>query len=101
MAKISANLEKSLKDDMEKIANQKGKTLSRVIFEACVEYLDAHQVPDAYEVEHFNIDFTIFNKLRKRLMNLENKGVVGFTGSARDGDMQLHYKNGSSFPKSV
>ncbi len=101
MAKISANLEQSLKNDMKKIAKQKGKTLNRVIFEACVEYLDMHQVPDAYEVEHFNIDFTIFNRLRKRLMDLENDGVVGISGSSKNGDMALHYEDGHVLRQTV
>jgi transcriptional regulator len=90
MGNISANLEKWIIDEVDRIAEHNGKTRNRVIMESLVEYIDNHEVPNTWETQHFTIDFNRFNRLRKRLMDLENDGFIGVTGRGKDA--QLHFK---------
>jgi len=90
MKGISANLEKWIVDEVDRISKHQGKTRNRLISEAVIEYINNHEVPNVWETQHFTVDFNRFNRLRKRLMDLENDGFIGMTGSGDD--VQLHFK---------
>lgn len=75
-SKLSVNLEKSIILEMDRIAKENGKTRSRVIHEACIEYIDEHASPAVWKTEHFEVDFNRFNRMRKQIMELENAGVT-------------------------
>jgi len=90
MKGISANLQKSMIQEVDRIAEHNGKTRNRIIMEALVEYIDNHEVPNLWETPHFTVDFNRFNRIRKRLMDLENDGFIGITGTGKDA--KLHFK---------
>ena len=75
MKKISANLELNVVRELDRIAEETGKTRDRIILEACIEYLHRNANPDRWSIKHFQVDFNRFNKLRKKMMDLENKEI--------------------------
>jgi len=93
MANISATIRKEVVDEADRIAEHHGKTRSRIIYEALVEYVCNHEVPHIYESEHFTVDFNRFNRLRKHLMDLENQGLIVLSGSGETAE--LHFSDGT------
>ena len=73
--KVCANLDNDLVDELNRIAKDQGKTRTRIIYQALVEYCDRHATPNVWKTEHFEVDFNGFNKIRRQLMDLENRGV--------------------------
>jgi hypothetical protein len=92
--KISVDLMESTVTEADRIAAHLGKTRSRIIHEALIEYIYENAPPNTWETEHFTIDFNRFNRLQKRLVDLANEGFIGISGEAvgEPGETQFHYK---------
>jgi DNA-binding CsgD family transcriptional regulator len=76
MKKICTNLSINIVREIDRFADETGKTRTRCIHEACLEYLIEHATSDPWFVKHFEVDSTKWLKIQKCLVDLENDGVV-------------------------